>query len=80
MKRVEFRWKRGVFEEIRRLPGVDRELKKIADGVAAKAGDGYEACVGRGKSRSRASVVTATAEAMRAESKSSNLLRALGGG
>ena len=80
MTRVELKWKRGVFEQIRRLPKLDKEMQKIADGVASDAGEGYEASVGRGKTRSRASVVTATADAIRAESKSSNLLRALGGG
>ena len=77
MKRVEFQWKRGVFEQIRRLPGVEKELKKVADDVARAAGDGYEASLGKGKTRSRASVVTATAEAMRNESKNSSMLRAL---
>ena len=77
MKRVEFQWKRGVFEQIRRLPGVEKELKKVADDVARAAGDGYEASLGKGKTRSRASVVTATAEAMRNESKHGSMLRAL---
>ena len=57
MKRVEFQWKRGVFEQIRRLPGVEKELKKVADSVARAAGDGYESSLGDGKTRSRASVL-----------------------
>ena len=77
MKRVEFQWKRGVFEQIRRLPAIEKGLKKTADAVAADAGAGYESSLGDGRTRSRASVVTASADAMRAESKSSNLLRAL---
>ena len=77
MKRVEFQWKRGVFEQIRRLPAIEKELKKTADAVAADAGAGYESSLGEGRTRSRASVVTTSADAMRAESKSSNLLRAL---
>ena len=77
MKRVEFQWKRGVFEQIRRLPAIEKELKKTADAVAADAGVGYESSLCDGRTRSRASVVTASAEAIRAESKSSSLLRAL---
>ena len=77
MKRVEFKWKRGVFEQLRRLPAVEKELKKTADAVAADAGAGYESSRGDGRTRSRASVVTASAEAIRAESKSNSLLRAL---
>ena len=77
MKRVEFKWKRGVFEQVRRLPAVEKELKKTADAVAADAGSGYESSLSDGRTRSRASVVTASAEAIRAESKSNSLLRAL---
>lgn len=72
--------KTGQWEKLRRQPEVEARLKKEADKVATKAGEGYEADTGRGKTRSRASVITATADAMRKESKSSNLLRALGGG
>ena len=77
MKRVRFEWKRGVFKELRTMPATERELKKAADSVADSAGDGYESLLGDGKTRSRASVVTASADAMRNESKNSSLLRAL---
>ena len=79
MRRVEFRWKRGVFKELRTMPAIERELKKVADGVADSAGDGYESSVAEGKARSRASVITATPDAMRNESKNSSMLRALQG-
>lgn len=77
MKRVRFEWKRGVFKELRTMAATERELKKAADSVADSAGDGYESFLGDGKTRSRASVVTASADAMRNESKNSSLLRAL---
>jgi hypothetical protein len=41
--------------------------------------DHYGAGVESGRSRSRAYVVTATGEAMRAEAESNDLVRALGG-
>ena len=54
MKRVELKWKRGVFEQLRRLPAIEKELKKTADAVAADAGAGYESSLGDGRTRSRA--------------------------
>ena len=77
MKRVEFRWKRGVFEQIRRMPSVEKKIKGVADGVASDCGDGYEATLDDGKTRSRASVVTTSVDAIKAERDSGNLLRAL---
>lgn len=77
MRRVDFRWARGVFKQLRTMPSTERELKKVADSVADSAGDGYESRLGDGRSRSRASVVTASAEAMRNESKNNSMLRAL---
>lgn len=74
------RWNIKGFQQVRRLDGVKDRLKRESDKVASRAGDGYEVNVGEGKTRSRASVVTATPDAMRNESKNSSLLRALGGG
>lgn len=75
--RPSFRWNIKGFQQLRRMDGVKARLKKEAQAVAADAGDGYEANLGEGKTRSRASVITASAEAMRNENKSNSLLRAL---
>lgn len=75
-KSVRFKWDIKGFQKLRRSAEVKARLKKEADSVAQSAGDGYEVNVGEGKTRSRASVVTATPEAIRNESKNSSLLRA----
>lgn len=65
------------FQQLRRSPEIKARLQRDSEAVAKAAGDGYEVRPGEGKTRSRSSVVTASADAMRAESKNNNLLRAL---
>lgn len=68
MARARIRWNRGAFAEIRSLPAVQAEVNSLAASVADRAGDGYEArpaAVTGGRVRTRAAVVTATAEAVR---------------
>lgn len=72
-----FRWNLKGFQQLRRSPEIKARLQRDSEAVAKSAGDGYEVRPGEGKTRSRSSVVTASADAMRAESKSNNLLRAL---
>lgn len=75
------RWNRSAFEALRRDPKVTAELKRHADRIAANAGgetEGYIAVSGHGKTRNRAAVITATAEAIRENQDENTLLRALG--
>lgn len=73
--------------EVRRLlrgegqySGVAEDLKRRADNIAAAAGDGMEVDTGVGRNRARASVRTATPEAVEAEATSRALTRALDAG
>ena len=61
-------------------PDLERHLRGIADGIAARAGDGFRASSMIGKNRARASVMAVTPAAMRAEAKSGALSKAAGGG
>jgi len=80
--RVKVVWKRGAFREIRTLPEVMDALGGTAAEWATKAGAGYAATGARvtgGRGRGRATVYTATTDAMRREARDHNLLRVLGG-
>ena len=52
--------------------------KSYADGIAGRAGAGYEVTVHTGATRVNASVGTATKEAMRDNYKNNTLLKAVG--
>lgn len=60
-------------------PGLEKHLLGIAQGIAARAGEGHIASSMIGKNRARASVITATPVAMRREAKRGNLSKAAGG-
>ena len=67
MSKMRIEWNRPAFAEIRTLPAVMDELNDLAGGVAARAGEGFEARPAEesgGRVRGRAAVVTATTEAM----------------
>ena len=55
-------------------------LKAKADRIAAAAGPGMEASSWSGRTRARASVITATSKARKAEAKDRALTRALDAG
>lgn len=61
-------------------PGLEKHLLGIAEGIAARAGEGHIASSMIGRNRARASVITATPIAMRREAKRGNLSEAAGGG
>lgn len=61
-------------------PEVRALLKAKADRIAAAAGGGMEASSWTGRTRARASVITATSGARRAEAKDRALTRALDAG
>jgi hypothetical protein len=61
-------------------PAVQRRLLQAAQRIAAAAGPGMEASVEVGRTRARASVITATYEARRAQATRLALIRALDAG
>ena len=77
MSRVKFRWSHNALKRLRTTPEVERAVMKIAGDVSASAGDGYEVANESGHTRARGRAYTATADAMRNESKNSSMLRAL---
>jgi hypothetical protein len=60
--------------------GIRNDLKKRAERIAAAAGDGMESSVVIGRTRARASVITATHAARRAEARDASLTRAIDAG
>lgn len=62
--------------ELLRSPEVAADLERRARAVAAAAGPGHEVTVEIGPNRARASVATATIEAIIAEARTRNLTRA----
>lgn len=71
--------RKGV-EELLKSPEVQGDLKRRADAIAAAAGPGMEARVSVGKSRARATVITADFEAILAEATRKDLTRAIDAG
>lgn len=76
--RVELN-KRGV-AELLKSSEVQADLERRAQAIADAAGPGMEVETRVGATRARASVVTATAEAMRAEAEDRALTRAIDAG
>jgi len=75
--RVRFKWAHRSLPKLRTTPEVVHAIMKVAKDVAQSAGDGYETADETGHTRARGRVYTATADAMRNESKNSSMLRAL---
>jgi hypothetical protein len=59
---------------------VRADLERRAENIAAAAGPGHIVDSQIGRNRARAAVITATAEAMRAEATDRNLTRAIDAG
>lgn len=70
---------RGV-RALLRHPNVRADLERRARAIAAVAGDGMEATAVAGRTRARASVITATPDAMRAEARDRRLTRSIDAG
>lgn len=68
------------FRDLRRSTGVASHLRAEAEKIAARAGDGYEVDESQGKTRARASVRTATPEAVLDEALNRTLDAAIHGG
>lgn len=74
------KWNMRGFEQLRRDPGVAADIDRRARRIAAAAGDGYEASPYEGKSRHRASVITATHKARLDNARHNTLLGAMDAG
>lgn len=68
------------FQAILKSAEVQADLERRAEAIADAAGEGMEYDVRVGKTRARASVRTATPEAMRAEARDKTLTRAIDAG
>ena len=71
--------RRGV-RELLRSSEVLRDMRRRAEAIAQRAGDGMVATAMVGTGRARASVITATAKAREAEATNRALTRALDAG
>ncbi len=80
MAKVRIELNKKAVREILRSPEVQADLKRRADAIAAAAGPGHETDLSVGRNRARASVVTATHEARRAEAVDRALTRAIDAG
>ena len=88
MARLEF--KRGAFRELRFDPAIRRDINRRAKAIADKANNdsdldngyrvGSRAGARRPQGRPRATVVTATGDAVRDSAKNDRLLRSLNAG
>lgn len=78
---AKIRWNLPAFEEIRRLPGVDDELRSFVDDALDKAGrDKYDGGVEPGRSRSRGYIVTKNLDGIIDHRRNHTLIRVIGGG
>lgn len=65
-------------EQILKHPTTRAEMLRRAQTGAKAAGPGYEASAVTGRSRARASIITATARAIRDNARNQTLIRAIG--
>ena len=78
MKRVELKFRVNAFPAIRNRPKLLEEMARLSKEIVSEAGDGYKSATGTGDRRARSTIWTANYDAIKAESKNSNLLRILG--
>lgn len=80
MAKVRIVLKRRGVRDLLRSFGVQADLERRAENIAAAAGPGHEAESEVGPNRARASVRTDTVEAMLAEASTRSLTRAIDAG
>lgn len=80
MKRARIVMNRKGARDLLRSKEVLADLERRAEAIAAAAGSGMEVSAMVGKNRARASVITATHSARRAEATSRALTRAIDAG
>jgi hypothetical protein len=80
MAKVRIELTRNGPRQLRQSAAVQADMARRAQKIAAAAGPGMEATAQVGKTRARASVITATAEARRNEATARALTRAIDAG
>lgn len=80
MANVRIRLTRSGPRQVRQSAGVQADLARRAQAIAAAAGPGMEASARQGRTRARASVITTTYEAMRAEARGRRLTSSIDAG
>lgn len=78
-KKVEIELISAGVRELLQSDEIREYCEELAQGVASRAGDGYEVDSMVGKTRANASVYAATKEANRDNLENNTLLKALGG-
>ena len=78
--KAKYTLSRKAANEVRKSPQMRAALKRVADEIAARAGDGFDAKVVEGRDRDRAYVSAATAAARKRQARDHVLERAAGGG
>lgn len=78
---AKIQWNLDAFEEIRRLPGVEAELRTFVESALDSAGrDKFDGGVEPGRTRSRGYLVTKNVEGIIDHRRNHTLLRVIGGG
>jgi hypothetical protein len=80
MARLQMKLRSDNVGKLLKSKEVQADLKARADRIASLAGEGMEASVRVGRTRARASVITATAKARLAEATDRRLTRAIDAG
>ena len=80
MSKAKFELNRAGVRELLRSQEMMNICREYADGVQARAGDGYEVTTHVGRNRVNASVHAGTYEARKDNYDNNTLLKALGGG
>lgn len=80
MAKVRIKLTRNGPRQLRKSAGVQADLQRRAQRIAARAGAGMETSSMVGANRARASVITATYEAMRNQATNRALTRAIDAG
>lgn len=80
MSKAKFELNRAGVRELLRSQEMMNICREYADGVQARAGDGYEVTTHVGRNRVNASVHAETYEARKDNYDNNTLLKALGGG
>lgn len=78
-KKVEIELNSAGIRELLQSDEIREYCEELAQGVASRAGEGYEVDSMVGKTRANASVYAATREANRDNLENNTLLKALGG-
>ena len=71
---------RKTVRDLLKDPGLEQHLLGIAEGIAARAGEGHRADSMIGRNRARASVITESFRARYHEARNGTLSKAAGGG